>query len=100
VLLLAWCTVWLTEPLLPLWLLSPAYVTVTVSAPAGNTVVVQLATPGLPESVEGEQPVFALQVSVPIGCGVTARPVSSFLRRLLISPFSPVTVAVKVTDCP
>jgi hypothetical protein len=55
--------------------------------------VVQVATPGFPESEEGEQPVFELQVMFPIGFGVTLR-----LRILLISPFSAVTVAVKVTD--
>jgi hypothetical protein len=55
--------------------------------------VVQVATPGLPDNEEGEHPVFADQLMFPIGSGLTLR-----LRILLIRPFSPVTVAVKVTD--
>ena len=39
-------TVWLTEPDPLVWLGSPANVAVTVSLPAANAVVVQVATPG------------------------------------------------------
>ena len=93
--LVAWFTVCATLPLLPEWLLSPAYVAVTVSLGAINALVTQVATPGFPLSVEGEQPVFALHVTLPVGANRTTVP---FLVR--IRPFSPVTVAVNVTLCP
>ena len=66
---LAGSTVWLTEPELPLWLASPEYVAATVSDPPPRLLVVHVATPGyVPDNVLAAHPVFALQVTVPVGC--------------------------------
>jgi hypothetical protein len=64
--------------------------------PTGKCVaeeVVQVATP--PDTVLGLQPVFVLQVTVPV---TTLLRTFRFVVRPLTAPFSPVTVAVKVTE--
>jgi len=96
---LAGLTVWFTEPELPPWLLSPEYVAPTVSDPPPRLLVVHDATPGYaPDNVLAAHPVFALQVTVPLGCiGCMF-----FLPALrpFTSPVSLVIVAVNVTDPP
>jgi hypothetical protein len=75
-------------------------VAVTASVPTGKCdaeEVVQVATPGLPETVLGAQPVFALQVTLPPG-SIGFIPFLLGLR-LFTRLFSPVMVAVNVTDC-
>jgi hypothetical protein len=89
-------TVWITEPELPPWSLSPEYVAATVSDPRPRLEVVQVATPGYtPETVLAAHPVFALQVTVPLGC-IGCIPFLPALRPFT-SPVSLVIVAVKVT---
>jgi hypothetical protein len=84
---------------LPLWLLSPEYVAVIVSVPTGRRVadeVVQVATPGLPEvTVVVPQPVFVLQVTEPV---TTCRFAPALRALPLTLPFSPLMVAVKMSD--
>ena len=84
----------LSVPVLPEWLLSPLYIAVIASVPTANPLVTQVAIPGLPLNAVVPQPVFMLHVTPPVGANRTM----PFLVR--ISPFSPVTVAVKVTVCP
>ena len=58
----------LSVPVLVPFALSPLYVAVIVSVPTGRAVVVQLAVLGLPCVTAVEpQPVFVLQVTVPVG---------------------------------
>ena len=92
-------TVWLTEPELPPWLLSPEYVAATVFDPMPRLEVVHVATPGYaPDNVLAAHPVFALQVTVPVGCIGRIPFLPGF--RPFTSPVSLVIVAVKVTDPP
>jgi hypothetical protein len=87
------------DPLLPVWLLSPEYVAVTVSAPPGKTAVVQVAVPGFPEVTEVvPQPVFVLHVTDPLTS--SARTPSECTPPFLIKPNCPEIVAVNVTDWP
>jgi hypothetical protein len=56
--------------------------------------VVQVATPGLPDvTFVVPQPVFELHATVPVTFGAC-------LPAPFISPYSPLIVAVSVTDCP
>jgi hypothetical protein len=59
--------------------------------------VVQVAVAGLPDTLLELQPVFALHVTVPVTtCCFTPR----LVTRPFTSPFSPLMVAVNVTDWP
>jgi hypothetical protein len=69
-----------------------------VSLPAFRAVVVQVATPGYPLTVLVLQPVFELQVTLPVTSFDFTLPLRP--ARPFTPPFSPVTVAVNVTDCP
>jgi hypothetical protein len=72
---------------------------VTGSVPTGKCVaeeVVHVATPGLPDTVLGAQPVFALQLTVPVGSIGFIPFLPGF--RPFTSPFAPLIVAVNVTD--
>jgi hypothetical protein len=95
-------TTWFTEPEAAVWLLSPAYDAETVSVPTGRCdadEVVQVATPGYaPDNVLAAHPVFALQVTVPVGCIGRIPFLPGF--RPFTSPVSVVIVAVNVTDPP
>ena len=89
-------------PELPLWFASPRYCAVTVSVPPLRLDVVQVAVPEPSElvvTVDALQPVFVLQLTVPV---IASGP--AFLpRRLLpfaIAPFWPSIVAVNVIGCP
>jgi hypothetical protein len=86
-------TTWLTDWLLLMKLLSPAYVAVTVFGfITGSPLVVQLATPEL-FSTDTAHPVLPLHVTAPVG---TQLPPFPHPLPLLVS----VTVAVNVTLCP
>jgi hypothetical protein len=71
---------------------------VTLSVPPARLLVVQLAIPGLPD-VTGvvPQPVLPLQVTDPV---TSFRFTPRLLTAPFTSPFSPLIVAVNVTDCP
>jgi hypothetical protein len=70
-----------------------------VSDPPPRLLVVQVATPGyVPVNVLGAHPVFALQVTVPVGCIGRIPFLPGF--RPFTSPVSVVIVAVNVTDPP
>jgi hypothetical protein len=63
--------------------------------------VVQVATPGLPEvTVVVPHPVFVLHVTVPVAFCCCTPPLSNDVLRPLTSPYSPLIVAVNVTDWP
>ena len=64
----------------------------TVSLPVGSTVVVQVAIPGLPDvTAVVPHPVVALHATLPVTvCGFALFP--------LTWPYSPLMVAVNVTD--
>ena len=89
-----------TLPELALWSLSPEYVAVTVSLPEGSVDVVQVAAPGLPEvTAVIPQPVSR---STPPSLSRFAAASKPFARRArpLTSPYSPLMVAVNLTDWP
>jgi hypothetical protein len=64
----------LKAPELPMWLLSPEYVAVMASVPTGKPEVVHVAVTvsPLPETAPALQPVFALQLTVPVMFAVEA----------------------------
>jgi hypothetical protein len=76
-------------------------VAVTTSVPTGKCVadeVVQVATPGyVPVNVLGLHPVFAPQVTIPVGC-IGFMPFFLAGFRPFTSPVSLVIVAANVTD--
>jgi hypothetical protein len=77
-------------------LLSPLYVPVTLSEPTPREEVVQVAVPGFPDVTDVvPQPVFELHDTDPVTS-------SEWMPRdaRFSNPYSPLMVAVNVTDCP